>query len=132
MKSYTPCNWYWAVAGSTTQVFSSAVASYVPIDDATYQQWVATGGVASRINSEEELWDVLAAQCPAGLPAGAGGTGAFHLDPATQEYLNRLRTATPAELDTWLDGNTNNVPQMREIIKRMVRIDALIIRRAAF
>lgn len=57
---FSPRNWYWIVAGSTTQVFSSASGGYVPVADATYQAWLAAGHRASRIASEAELGEVLA------------------------------------------------------------------------
>lgn len=58
--TYNPANWYWTVAGSTTNVFSSAVGDYVPVADATYQAWLASGNTPTRIISEAELGDVLA------------------------------------------------------------------------
>jgi len=60
MNFYNPANWYWIVAGSTTQVFSSAVGDYVPVDNATYLAWLAAGNQPTRIVSEAELGDVLA------------------------------------------------------------------------
>lgn len=70
--SYIPTNWYWVVAGSATQVFSSASGTYVPITDATYVAWLVTAH-PSRIASEAELIAVLAQQAPGvvvGSPAG--------------------------------------------------------------
>lgn len=66
---YTPSEWYWAVAGSTTQVFSSAAAAYVATNDPTYAAWLAAGGTPTKILIEADLWDVLALQYPAGLPS---------------------------------------------------------------
>lgn len=56
---YDPRNWYWRVAGSNTQVYSSAIGDYVPVADAAYQTWLARGGVPTNIGSESELGDVL-------------------------------------------------------------------------
>lgn len=70
MPPYTPQDWYWAVAGSTTQVWSSRARAYVPVDDAAYLAWLAAGHVPTPIASEADLWDVLATQYPAGLPVG--------------------------------------------------------------
>lgn len=69
-RIYTPENWYWKVAGSTTQVYSSAAGSYVPVSDAAYQAWLATQNgqlpdgspmfnIPSPIDSEQLLGDVL-------------------------------------------------------------------------
>lgn len=60
MSDYNPANWYWIVAGSATQVFSSASGNYVATGDATYQAWLAGGNTPTRIASEAELGDVLA------------------------------------------------------------------------
>ena len=68
MTPYTPSNWYWIVAGSTTQVWSSAACAYVPSTDATYQAWLATGNGPTNINSEADLAATLAAVYPAGWP----------------------------------------------------------------
>lgn len=59
--SFDPANWYWVVAGDTTQVYSSAVVNYVPVADAAYQAWLTVPGhVPSRVATEQELWDYLA------------------------------------------------------------------------
>lgn len=60
MKTFNPTNWYWAVGGSTAQVYSSASNTYVALSDATFGAWRAAGGVPSQIASEADLWDVLA------------------------------------------------------------------------
>jgi len=71
-----PNDWYWAVAGSTAQVFSSARGIYVAASDADYAAWQALGYHAVNIGSEQELLAVLAAhglvaQIPAALGAYA-------------------------------------------------------------
>lgn len=68
---YTPQNWYWIVAGSTTQVYSSASASYVPVTDATYEAWLAAGNLPTKIDTEANLQGVFAAQYPAGWTLSA-------------------------------------------------------------
>lgn len=60
-------NNYWIVANDQTKVYSSAKASYSQLPDPKYDQWIASGFVPSRINSEEELWDVLQVQYPQAL-----------------------------------------------------------------
>ncbi len=59
-QHYNPYNWYWIVAGSTTQVYSSAAGDYVPVADATYQTWLTAGNVPNTIDTEANLGDVLA------------------------------------------------------------------------
>jgi hypothetical protein len=53
-------NWYWRVAGSDTQVFSSASGDFVLVNNPTYTAWVNAGGVATKIASAAELGEVLA------------------------------------------------------------------------
>jgi hypothetical protein len=67
---YTPNNWYWIVAGSTTQVYSSAAVAYVPVANSTYVAWLAAGNVPTKIAVEQELFDVLSA---AGVALPGGG-----------------------------------------------------------
>lgn len=57
---FTPNNWYWIVAGSITQVYSSAVGDYVPVTNATYQAWLAAGNTPTKIDTEANLGDALA------------------------------------------------------------------------
>lgn len=58
---YNPRDWYWRVAGSTAQVYSSKVGNYVSVDDATYVAWSAEPThLTSNIASEAELGEVLA------------------------------------------------------------------------
>lgn len=61
-------SWYWAVAGQTGKVWSSAAAGYVGITDPTYAAWIAAGNVATPIASTEELAAVFAEHYPAGMP----------------------------------------------------------------
>lgn len=60
MKTYNPLDWYWKVAGSTTQVYSSASGGYVLVSDPTYAEWLSDGSTPTAIATEAELGDVLA------------------------------------------------------------------------
>ena len=53
-------NHYWIIAGSTTEVYSSASNTMVPLDDQAYVDWAANR-VAAPIESEQELAGVLIA-----------------------------------------------------------------------
>lgn len=64
MNRYDPKKWYWIVAGSTTEVFSSERQVYVAVSDSSYQSWIAQGYFPTRIASEQELLNVLAVQEP--------------------------------------------------------------------
>lgn len=67
---YNPANWYWVVAGSTSQVYSSLVGDYVPTNNTAYQKWTSSGGNPTRIASESELGNVLSAYSLTPTPAG--------------------------------------------------------------
>ncbi|MER9533034.1 hypothetical protein NKI89_24955 [Mesorhizobium sp. M0309] len=116
-SSYDPSNWYWIVAGSATQVFSSASGNYLPVADTTYQAWLAGGNASTRIASEAELGDVLA---PYQIrPAAAGVLDGYKDSQATKltieivakvlfNHENRLRAleakqaVTPAQFKSAL------------------------------
>ena len=63
-------NWYWIVAGSTTQVYSSASGGYVPVSDPTYVAWLATGKPPRPIVSEAALGAYLAGYLQRPVAAG--------------------------------------------------------------
>jgi len=73
---YNPSNWYWYVQdvpsqyGGGSQIYSSALASYIPEDDQTYQDWLAAGNKHTLITTHEELHAVLDRQYPLGTPKG--------------------------------------------------------------
>jgi hypothetical protein len=64
MKEYNPFNWYWAVNGDETKVYSSATGNYVPVGNATYIAWAADGTMPTKIDSEINVGGVLAAYYP--------------------------------------------------------------------
>jgi hypothetical protein len=53
-------NWYWRVAASATQLYSSSIGDYVPVNDSNYQTWL-TNNIPTNIPTEFELGQVLAA-----------------------------------------------------------------------
>jgi hypothetical protein len=60
-------DWYWFVAGDQANVWSSARAMSVPVDDQQYQDWLAMGyRYTTPIGSMAELRSVLAVQYPPG------------------------------------------------------------------
>ena len=72
---YNVAKWFWVVAGSTTQVYSSAAVDYVDTSNAAYQAWLSRGNEPTAIATEQNLMDVLAlANVP--LPAGKSASDA--------------------------------------------------------
>jgi hypothetical protein len=53
-------DWYWRVAGSQTQVFSSKTGDYVPLNDPQYALWSSDGTMPVNIDSEASLGELLA------------------------------------------------------------------------
>lgn len=82
---------YWIVGGSTTQVYSSKIGDYVPVDDATYQAWRAAGNTPSNIDTEANLGDVLA-------PYSLRPVAANVLDGYTDSQATKLTIETVAKI----------------------------------
>jgi hypothetical protein len=90
--NFTPHDWYWRVAGSTTQVYSSKVGNYVPVEDATYVTWLANPTHAtSNIANEAELGEVLASFSLRPVAANL-------LDAYTESHANKLTVEVAAKL----------------------------------
>jgi hypothetical protein len=45
------------------------------------------------------------------------------------DLMNRLRTATPAQIDTWIDNNVTSIAAARAVFKAILKVIALDIRR---
>lgn len=73
ISKYVANDWYWIVAGSVTQVFSSYEKAYVSISDARYVAWLAKDNLPSKIGSESSLIEGLAEHAPDCLPDNAAG-----------------------------------------------------------
>src|SRR5262252_7789655 len=95
---FDPTNWYWIVARSTTQVYSSAVGDYVPMQDATYQAWLAAGNPPAPADSVQSLGQVLAK---------------YRLRPVNVTVLRQYQTAIAAIPDI------ANFPVMLDIENRV-------------
>ena len=116
-----PYRWYWQVAASPTQVYSSAVAGYVPVADAAYVGWLADGNVATQISLEAELWEVLYQQYPAGLTAAVfnalSNTKANTLLDTPAEIVKLLRGLVEL-MTTELNNLYNACPRLVSSITR--------------
>ena len=88
---YNPANWYWAVGGSTTQVFSSAIGDYVGVTDPTFLAWVESGGFVTRIDSEVSLGETLA-------PYQIRPVSANVLDGYKESHANKLTVEVIAKV----------------------------------
>jgi hypothetical protein len=114
-------NWYWFVAGSTTQVYSSAAVSYVPVTDGTYQAWVSAGGVTSRISTEQELFDILLAN---GVPVPAAVKPSDTLKEGMFANVPQVVRVWALDVDNRvrvLEGQpTRNANQFKNYVKSLI------------
>ena len=59
---YDPRDWYWSVGGDQTQVYSSAINAFVPVNNANFVAWkLNAGALVSEIDTKPGLGTVLAA-----------------------------------------------------------------------
>jgi hypothetical protein len=82
---YNPAKWFWVVAGSTTEVYSSAAVAYVGVDNTTYQAWLSRGNEPTAITTEQELIDVLTL---AGVPLPAGKSASSSVKQKLTDNVN--------------------------------------------
>lgn len=64
-------NWYWIVGGDDTQVWSSRNARFLDVNDSEYVDWLALGGVPTKIDTIDSLGATLFEQYPEGAPQTA-------------------------------------------------------------
>jgi hypothetical protein len=119
MITYNVANWYWIVGGDNTQVFSSARMAYVPVTDATYQAWLASGGGATTTASPVYLFEVLQAQLFPFIPpvtitstATPALNGRYSIDPDAQQNITALSTGIAAGKPLPGGGSTFNYPSV--------------------
>lgn len=64
MIAFNPKSHFWTVGGDEAQVYSSAQRAYVASEDGSYQAWLSSGGLPTRIRNEVELQDMLLKHAP--------------------------------------------------------------------
>lgn len=124
----TPENHYWVVGGSTTQVYSSAIGDYVPVNNASYQAWLAPGRLPTKMADEADLGQLLAKHQL--RPVAAGVLDAYkdaHADNIVAAVIfkilfnheNRLRTI---ERNLGLNGSPPNLTpaQAKNAVKALM------------
>lgn len=55
---YVKSDWYWFVAGDTSQVWSSKAAGYVPLRNADYVAWLAQDNKPTIINVFNDMLEI--------------------------------------------------------------------------
>jgi hypothetical protein len=120
-KPFKPRNWYWIVNGSTTQVYSSAVGNYVPVDNATYLAWLADGNTPTRIDTEANLGDVLAAHSLRPTPAAIlDGYTEAHATKLTMEVVAKVLFNLVNEVRVLKGQSTINSAQFKAYLKGLM------------
>ena len=110
--------------GLTPQDVSVSVGSIV--DRAT---WRVTFHVTPTPAQETAASNVLASFNPATVDAANAQEEArrstFRADGGRIDLLNRLRAATPSQIDTWLQNNVTNLSQARAVLAAIIKVIAL-------
>jgi hypothetical protein len=61
----------------------------------------------------------------AAFAAEAARAETFRADSGRVDLLQRLRTATPAQIDTWVDTNVTSIATARTVLKAIIKVIAL-------
>lgn len=87
MSNFNINNWYWAVTGDTSHVWSSASNCLVAVNNSFYQAWVSAGNTPTKIESVTS--------------AMAAFITATNLLSDSDVTMNRISEAVILGLNTW-------------------------------
>lgn len=62
------------------------------------------------------------------VAAEANRAASFRADAGRVDLLSRLKTATPAQIDTWVDNNVTTLAGAKTVFKAILKVIALDIR----
>jgi hypothetical protein len=82
--------YYWAVGGSTSQVYFGGTNTYVPVTDPTYEEWLASGNLPLPVADEVTLWQYMS-QPPASIPSWMFNGTTFSQPGAGQYTKDQLK-----------------------------------------
>lgn len=71
------------------------------------------------------LASLIAAHDPAAIPAADARAQTFRAEPDRIDLLDRLQTATPAQIGTWIDNNVTSIATARTVLKAIIKVIAL-------
>lgn len=77
---------------------------------------------------QQGITAVLAGHNPNALTVVQQRTNTFKADPARVDMIDRLRNATPAQIDTYIDNNVTNLAQARTFLKALTKVLAIVVR----
>ncbi|MDD3030327.1 MAG: hypothetical protein PHS57_08675 [Alphaproteobacteria bacterium] len=100
---YNVLDHYWFVGDNKDQVYSTKAKAYVDSSDPALVSWLESGGVITRIGSEDDLRDVLREQYPAGWPLDYQELLIVEALDATDVVANRCFKAGVPFTQDWID-----------------------------
>lgn len=104
-NTFNPLDWYWVVANNASQVYSSKFVAYLPLNNVSYEVWLAAGNSPTPIGSPEELYEVLVSSwVPRVFMQGISVTSTstpslndtYPLDVQSQQYITSISTGIAA------------------------------------
>ncbi len=121
IPNFDPTNWYWIVAGSSSQVYSSKAGDYVQVANPAYVAWLGTGGVPTPIASEAELGEVLAPYQLRPVPTAAlDSYQDAHAKKITLEVIAKILLWLVNEVRTLKGQPTVSAAQFRAFVKGLM------------
>lgn len=99
-------------------IIEEATPSFDPITqklDGPFEQVLAS--------SVRRFWTAIALSAPE--IAENQRVASYRSDTSRIDLLQRLRSATPAQIETWVDTNASNLAQARNILKAIIKVIAL-------
>jgi hypothetical protein len=104
--SFTPQNWYWSVAGNSSQVWSSKANAFVSTGDTTYEAWLDAGNNPTPISTVGKAMGVVISQ-----------TGMLDDSDVT---MNRTSEAVSLGLNSWTGTDVVAFVNYRRALRAIV------------
>lgn len=79
-------------------------------DRVAYNAWLAAGGVPDPYVKPQSEIDIAARKA------------SFDADATRADLMNRLATATPAQINSYVDANVTNIAEARALFKRILLV----------
>ena len=106
------------------QELHAAVAMAAPIDGVGLDKRIHFRPEATQAQKDaaQAVADAFDTTAP---PAVKLRAATFRADASRQDMLTRLRTATPAQIDSYIDANVATLAQARTFLKALAKVIAL-------
>jgi hypothetical protein len=87
------------------------------------------GATYSRIPGEQKVQETYAVEVDPPPPLHEQRAKDFALDPNIADLLDKLKNATPAQIDTWLTANVTNLAQARTVLGYVIKVLVVLTKR---